>query len=316
MKAKNLHSSSPVKPSVTPRPLEMTAWMTLWFVRMTPLGSPLPSARSLYDWRKPTGGTTSVTDTSYSVLVELRLSLDTLDWSWVCSDTIFGSPFLQIVKDEQFNSDVVSPVPEDFALGLGKGVETDDDSKRWAGRYNFEDRGQVVRGRENDREGTVVGANLSILLESTWGDLHVFGNIWAQSLVKTDSDKTISLTSQINNLPFLPVSTPSTNPPTSPSTRFDPIARAIMWDTRMSDLRRTRTGDRGSPEPTFSLQSEESGSNSVSSDLESFVACSLKCWRVSDGVGVWDRDDLEHNSSMWVFCHRYMSLDKEHSFIR
>jgi hypothetical protein len=95
-------------------------------------------------------------------LVELWFSLDTLDWSWVCPDTILGSPFLQVVKVEQFNSDVLSPVPENFTLGLGKGVETDDDSKRWAGRYNLQDRGQVVRSREDDGEGTVVGTVMSV----------------------------------------------------------------------------------------------------------------------------------------------------------
>jgi hypothetical protein len=95
-------------------------------------------------------------------LVELRLSLDTLDWSWVCPDTILGSPFLKVVKVEQFNSDVLSPVSEDFTLGLGQGVETDDDSKRWAGRYNLQDRGQVVRSREDDGEGTVVGTVMSV----------------------------------------------------------------------------------------------------------------------------------------------------------
>jgi hypothetical protein len=131
--------------------------MILWFVKMTPLGSPIPSAPRQYDWRRITSGTTSVTDTSYSVLVELRFSLDTLDWSWVCSDTILGSPFLQVVKVEQFDTDVVSPVLKDFALGLGKGVETDDDSKRWTGWYDLQNRGQVVRGREDDGEGTVVG---------------------------------------------------------------------------------------------------------------------------------------------------------------
>jgi hypothetical protein len=128
---------------------------------MTPLGSPIQSAFGPFERRRLTSGTTSVTDTSYSVLVELRLSLDTLDWSWVCSDTILGSPFLKVVKVEQFNSDVVSPVPENFALGLGKGVETDDDSKRWAGRYNLQNRGQVVRSREDDGQRAVVGTKMS-----------------------------------------------------------------------------------------------------------------------------------------------------------
>ena len=161
MKAKNLHSSSPVNPSVTPRPLEMTAWMILWLVRMTPLGSPIPSASGPFDWRRLTSGTTSITDTSYSVLIELRFSLNTLDWSWVCPDSILGSPFLEVVKDEQLNSDVMSPVSEDFALSLGKRVETDNNSKRWTGWDDLEDRGQVVRSREDDRQRAVVGANLS-----------------------------------------------------------------------------------------------------------------------------------------------------------
>ena len=128
---------------------------------MTPLGSPIPSASGLYDWRRLTSGTTSITDTSYSVLVELRFSLNTLDWSWVCPDPILSSPFFQVVKDEQFNSDVMSPVSEDFTLSLGKGVEADDHSKRWARWDDLEDRGQMVSSRENDRQRAVVGANLS-----------------------------------------------------------------------------------------------------------------------------------------------------------
>ena len=132
---------------------------------MTPLGSPIRQLQARKSRNKLTSGTTSVTDTSYSVLVELWFSLDTLDWSWVGPDSILGPPFLQVVKDEQFDSDVMSPVHEDFTLGLGKGIETDDHSKRWTGWYNLQDRGQMVRSREDDGEGTVVGADLSILFE-------------------------------------------------------------------------------------------------------------------------------------------------------
>jgi len=185
MKAKNLHSSSPVKPSVTPRPLEMTAWMILWLVRMTPLGSPIPSASSPYDRRGLTSGTTSITDTSYSVLVELWFSLDTLDWSWVGPDSILGPPFLQVVKDEQFNSDVMSPVPEHFALGLGKRVETDDHSKRWTRWYDLEDRGQMVRSRENDGQGAVVGTGMST---STRNDMSRLTCTWRRPGPKSRKD--------------------------------------------------------------------------------------------------------------------------------
>jgi hypothetical protein len=66
--------------------------------------------------------------------------LNTLDWSWVCPDSVLGTPFLHVVKAEQFYTDVVSPIVEDLALGLGKGVKADDNPERWAGRYNLEDR--------------------------------------------------------------------------------------------------------------------------------------------------------------------------------
>jgi len=132
---------------------------------MTPLGSPIRQLQARKSRNKLTSGTTSVTDTSYSILVKLRFSLNTLDWSWVGPDSILGSPFLQVIEDEQFNSDVMSPIHEDFPLGLGKWIETDNHSKRWTGWNDLQDRGQMVRSREDDGEGTVVGADRSILFE-------------------------------------------------------------------------------------------------------------------------------------------------------
>jgi len=110
--------------------------------------------------------------------------------------------------------------------------------------YDLQERSEVVCGRKDDGEGAMVGAIPSIFdPHAEQVHPHVSSDIRSQSLVETDSNKSISLTSQINNLPFLPIRTPCSDTPTSPSTRFDPITRSIMRYTRMSDFSRGRTRD-------------------------------------------------------------------------
>ena len=84
-------------------------------------------------------------------------------------------------------------------------------------------------------------------------DLHVLGDIRAKSLVETDSDKSVGLTSEINHLPLFPVLAPGTNSPSSPGTSFGTVVGAIMRRIRMSQFDGCRSRDRRGLESSFPL---------------------------------------------------------------
>jgi len=75
-----------------------------------------------------TSSSTGVTNTSHSVLIKLLFTLNTLDRSSIYPNSLFCSPFLQLVKAEQFYPDGVGPVGKHSSFRFGEGVDRDDDS--------------------------------------------------------------------------------------------------------------------------------------------------------------------------------------------
>jgi hypothetical protein len=57
---------------------------------------------------------------------------------------------------------------------------------------------------------------------------HVLGHVWAERLVETDADQAIRMTSEIDDLPFLPVLAPQSDAPSSSGPGF----RAVLIPKR------------------------------------------------------------------------------------
>jgi hypothetical protein len=130
-------------------------------------------------------------------------------------------------------------------------------------------------------------------------DSHVLRNVRSEGFVKTDSDKSVCLSSHIYHLPFLPVLAPYSNSPSSPCTAFQSVVGAVVWDARMSDLdrRRNMAGRGGRPKSASPLKSQESRSDVVTPGLQSRVRGRNEGCSVSNGwSGCQYRDPVDDRS--------------------
>lgn len=132
------------------------------------------------------------------------------------------------------------------------------------------------------------------------GDPHVASDVRAKCLVKTDTDETVGLASEVDDLPFLPVLAPCAYGPAPPRSGFSTIARSEMGDARMSDLNRSRTGDRRGFQSTLPLQGEEGGADGVPPGLKLGVRGCLEGGRVLNRRGAGDSRNAKHDSSVRV----------------
>ena len=94
----------------------------------------------------------------------------------------------------------------------------------------------------------MVGTEIKLIIECNGlSSLHVLCGVRSEGLIQTGIHQTIRLTSEIDDIPFLPVFHPDTNAPAPPRPVLDPVVSTVVRYTRMGELNRrgNRPGNRG-----------------------------------------------------------------------